>query len=78
MKKASMITFLSASVTLVVASLAVLLTPITVYAADCAAKCGNGGLVLCSGYSCTAQDGVGCTAWDKRGREIIRMPCSGD
>jgi hypothetical protein len=76
MKKASMITFLSASVTLVVASLAVLLTPITVYAADCTAKCGNGGQVQCSGFRCTAQDGWGCAAWDSSGRPLIQMPCT--
>jgi len=78
MKKASTITFLSASVTLLVASLAVLLTPITVYAADCAAKCGNGGQVWCSGFRCAAQDGVGCVAWDSRGRTLIQIPCNGE
>jgi len=78
MKKASMITFLSASVTLVVASLAVLLTPVTVYAADCTAQCSNGGQVQCSGFRCVARDRAGCTAWDNHGREIIQLSCNGD
>jgi len=60
---------------LLIANAWVLALPVK--AADCAAKCGTNGLVLCSGYACTSQDGVGCTAWDNRGREIIRMPCSG-
>lgn len=78
MKKASTITFLFASLTLVLASLAVLLTPITVYAADCTAKCSNGGQVQCSGFICTARDGVGCRAWDNHGREVIQLNCNGD
>ena len=48
-----------------------------VKAADCTAKCANGGQVQCSGHTCKARDGVGCTAFDIRGREIIEIPCSG-
>jgi hypothetical protein len=78
MKKASTITFLFALLTLIFTSLAILLTPITVYAADCTAKCSNGGQVWCSEFSCAAQDGVGCKAWDNHGRELIRLTCNGD
>ena len=78
MKSVSTISFLFASLALVLASLAVLLTPITVYAADCTAKCANGGQVQCSGFRCAAQDGVGCAAWDSRGRTLIQIPCSSD
>lgn len=74
MKKASTISSLSASLTLVLASLSVLLTPITVYAAECNAKCASS-VVTCYGHTCLAQDGVGCAAWDSRGREVMRFPC---
>lgn len=49
-----------------------------VKAADCTAKCASGGQVQCSGHTCKAQDGVGCTAWDIRGRVLIQVSCSGD
>jgi len=63
MKKASTISFLSASLILVLASLAVLLTPITVYASSCCARCGPAADVCCSGSgACFATDGWGCRA----------------
>jgi hypothetical protein len=74
MKNASTISFLSASLILALASLAVLLTPITVYAAECIAICPSS-VVTCYGHTCKAQNGVGCTAWDSRGREVMRMTC---
>ena len=74
MNKASTISFLSASLILVLASLTVLLTPITVYAAECTANCLTS-VVTCYGRTCKGQDGVGCTAWDSRGREVMRMAC---
>lgn len=49
-----------------------------VKAADCTARCGNGGRVQCSGHTCEALDGVGCKAWDSRGRPIIEIPCSSE
>lgn len=53
------------------------LLALPVKAADCSAKCANGGRVQCSGHTCQALDGVGCKAFDSRGREIIEIPCSG-
>jgi hypothetical protein len=61
---------------LVIANAWVLALPVE--AADCSAKCGNGGTVQCSGYSCSARDGVGCTAWDSHGRQLIQMPCNNE
>jgi hypothetical protein len=74
MKKAGTISYLSASLVLILASLAVLLTPITVYAAECSAICANS-VVTCYGYTCASQDGVGCAAWDRSGRQVKRMSC---
>jgi hypothetical protein len=74
MKKVSTISFLSASLILVLTSLAVLLTPITVYAAECQAIC-PGSVVTCYGFRCSAEDGVGCKAWDSRGVQVMRVPC---
>ena len=61
---------------LLVANAWVLARPVE--AAGCTAKCPNGGQVQCSGHTCKALDGVGCTAWDSRGRELIQMPCNAD
>ena len=61
---------------LLIANAWVLALPVE--AADCTAKCANGGQVWCSGYTCRSQDGVGCAAWDSRGRQLIQIPCTGD
>jgi len=53
------------------------LLAIPVEAAECSANCANGGQVQCSGSRCSARDGVGCTAWDDRGRVLIQLDCSG-
>ena len=54
------------------------LLALPVKAADCTARCSNGGIVWCSGYRCSAQDGVGCAAWDSRGRPLIEIPCNSE
>lgn len=74
MKKSITASFLYVSLILVLANLAVLLTPITVYAAECKAICPSS-VVTCYGHTCSAHDGVGCAAWDSRGREVMRIPC---
>jgi hypothetical protein len=53
------------------------LLALPVKAADCTAICASGGFVQCSGYACSARDGVGCAAWDNHGRQIIQILCNG-
>ena len=59
MKKAAIVSALAMSVGLFVATLVVLVEPVTVYAATCTAQC-NSGSVSCTGDECSATDGVGC------------------
>jgi hypothetical protein len=62
-QKAAVISTVSLSLSLIVTAGWVLLTPITVYAATCCAKCGIAPDVCCSGTgACEATDGWGCRA----------------
>ena len=62
-QKAAVLSALSLSLTLTITAAWVLLTPITVYAANCCAKCGPAPDVCCSGTgACFATDGWGCRA----------------
>lgn len=76
-KKSTTVPFLSAFLILVLVIVNAWILALPVKAADCTAKCANGGYVQCSGHTCKALDGVGCKAFDTRGREIIEIPCSG-
>ena len=59
MKKPLIISTCAISVTLFVASLVVLITPVTAYAATCTAQCRTGS-VSCTGAECSAEDFKGC------------------
>jgi hypothetical protein len=59
MKKTAMVSTCVISVTLFVASLMVLITPVTAYAATCTAQCRTGS-VSCTGGECSAEDFKGC------------------
>lgn len=59
MKKTAIVSTFVIAVTLFVASLAVLLRPITAYAATCTAQCRTGS-VTCTGGECSAEDFKGC------------------
>ena len=59
MKKTALVSTCVISVTLFVASLVVLTTPVTVYAATCTAQCRTGS-VSCTGGECSAEDLKGC------------------
>lgn len=67
MKKTGIISTCAISAALFVASLVVLITPITAYAATCTAECKTGS-VSCSGAECSAEDFKGCK-WVSGGRE---------
>jgi len=62
-KKAAVLSALSLSLTLIITAGWILLTPISVYAADCCASCGVAPAVCCSGSgACQATDRWGCKA----------------
>lgn len=67
MKRTAIITSCVVSAALFVASLTILITPITVYAATCTALCSTG-QVSCTGEECSATDGSGCK-WKSGGKE---------
>lgn len=59
MKKTAIISTAVITVTLWVASMVVVITPITAYAATCTAQCRTGS-VTCTGGECSAEDFKGC------------------
>lgn len=59
MKKTAIISTGVISVTLCVATMVVLLMPVTAYAATCIAQCRTG-TVTCTGGECSAEDFKGC------------------
>lgn len=59
MKKTVIVSTCVMSVTLFVATLVVLIKPITGYAATCTAQCRTGS-VSCTGADCSAEDFKGC------------------
>ena len=67
MKKTGIISTCAISAALFVASLVVLITPITAYAASCTAECKTGS-VTCSGTECSAEDFKGCK-WISGGQQ---------
>lgn len=67
MKKTGIISTCAISAALFVASLVVLITPVTAYAATCTAECRTGS-VSCTGAECSAEDFKGCK-WISGGQE---------
>jgi hypothetical protein len=67
MKKTGIISTCAISAALFVASLVVLLTPVTAYAATCTAECKTGS-VTCTGGECSAEDFKGCK-WISGGQQ---------
>ena len=59
MKKTAIVSTCVISVTLFVASLVVLIRPVTAYAATCTVQCKTGS-VTCTGSECSADDFNGC------------------
>lgn len=59
MKKTAILSTCVISVTLFLASLVVLIKPVTAYAATCTAECRTGS-VSCTGSECSAADFKGC------------------
>jgi len=59
MKKTAIVSTCVISVTLFAASLVILITPVTAYAATCTAECRTGS-VSCTGTECSADDFKGC------------------
>jgi hypothetical protein len=59
MKKTAIVSACVISMTLFVASLVVLIRPVTAYAATCTAQCRTGS-VTCTGSECSADDFKGC------------------
>lgn len=59
MKKTAIISTCVITLTLCVASMVVLIMPVTAYAATCTAQCRTG-TVTCSGGECSAEDFKGC------------------
>jgi len=59
MKKTAIVSACVTSVTLFVASLVLLIRPVTAYAATCTAQCRTGS-VTCTGSECSADDFKGC------------------
>ena len=68
MKKTAIVSTCMVSVTLFVASLVVLIEPVTAYAANCTAQCRTG-TVTCTGSECSAEDFKGCK-YISGGREL--------
>lgn len=67
MKKTGIISTCAISAALFVASLVVLITPVTAYAATCTAECRTGS-VSCTGAECSAEDFKGCK-WISGGQQ---------
>jgi hypothetical protein len=67
MTKTGIISTCAISAALFVASLVVLITPITAYAASCTAECKTGS-VTCTGGECSAEDFKGCK-WISGGQQ---------
>jgi hypothetical protein len=67
MKKTGIISTCAISAALFVASLVVLITPVTAYAATCTAECKTGS-VTCTGGECSAEDFKGCK-WISGGQQ---------
>lgn len=67
MKKTGIISTCAISAALFVASLIILMTPITAYAASCTAECKTGS-VTCTGGECSAEDFKGCK-WISGGQQ---------
>lgn len=67
MKKTAIFSTGAISAALFIASLVLLITPVTAYAATCTALCATGS-VSCSGVECSATDGEGCK-WKSGGKE---------
>ena len=59
MKNTAIVSTCVISVALFVATLVVLMTPVTAYAATCTAQCKTGS-VSCTGAECSAEDFKGC------------------
>ena len=59
MKKTAIVSTGVISVSLFVASLVVVITPVTAYASTCIAQCRTGS-VSCTGSECSAEDFKGC------------------
>ena len=72
MTKTAIISTCVISAALFVASLVLLITPVTVYAATCTAVCKTGE-VSCTGEECSAMDEVGCK-W-KSGGTVYEKKC---
>ena len=73
-QKAAVLSAVSLSLSLILTAGWVLLTPITVYAASCCAKCGIAPDVCCSGTgACVASDGWGCRASNGSLAPMIRV-----
>lgn len=72
MKKTAIVSALAVCIGLFVATLSVLLKPLTVYAATCTAQCHTGS-VSCTGDDCSATDGVGCKY--KSGGKVQEKKC---
>ncbi|MEN3332339.1 MAG: hypothetical protein V7641_1704 [Blastocatellia bacterium] len=66
MKKALAISVYSVCCSLVIATLFLLMTPVTARAASCSASC-SGGSVSVSGTSCTCVDYSGCVYHTQQG-----------
>ncbi len=54
--------------------MAVLIVPDVLWAAACSANC-EGGAVSCTGATCSANDGVGCAAYNSGGVLIQIKSC---
>ena len=67
MRKTVVISACVVSVTLSIASLVILITSLTAYAATCTAQC-HAGSVACTGAECSAEDFKGCK-WTLGGHE---------
>lgn len=52
-----------------------LVLTLTVQGANCGAECPGGGIVWCSGYSCSALDYYGCHAFDQYGNRTYSRFC---
>lgn len=75
MKKSAVLSGLVLFVGLLIAEAFLLAVPVKADS-DCTAHCANGGSVTCSGYTCTARDNVGCSAYDSHGHLEIAMDCT--
>jgi hypothetical protein len=67
MNKTAIVSACAISVALFVASVVVLITPVTAYAATCTAQCRTGS-ISCTGGECSAEDFKGCK-YTSGGRE---------